>query len=378
MNNNGTGKDPHLNGGALRVPQALTLGFDFYGDGNIGDDLMIAGFLRALEMLSADPLPALSGFSRGALESQQRRFPQIHWSSARGTGRLNGAGPEHVDCWAGVGGTPLQITSGDWFLRYLQQRKEEICSFRQRLLIGIGAEQEIRPRAAEFARLLGSFDRIATRDHQSAELVASLPGIGAGRVYAGSDLAHVALLDLFPQRKSAQRPFALGLMVTGETLNGADVDELRAFLARRKDRVALLANEIRTLPHFELGIYARLGRFPWSGARRRSVQLIPPYRQGNLEQLVRPIAQCETVISSRYHGILTAAWAGCRVAALGRSSKIVALADELGIPCRPFPLRGEDLTALEEEAVSIPEARLLEMRERAVKGVAYAFSGHSA
>ena len=376
--NNGNGNGAHPNGGALRVPHALTLGFDFYGDGNIGDDLMIAGFLRALEIVSKDPLPALSGFSRGALESQQRRFPQIHWSNARGAGRLNGAGPEHVDCWAGVGGTPLQLTSGDWFLRYLQQRTDEITSFRQRLLIGIGAEQEIRPRAAEFAQLLANFDRIATRDVQSAELVSSLPGIGADRVYAGSDLAHVALSELFPQRDTSPRPYALGLMVTGETLNGADVEELRVFLSRRKDRVALLANEIRTLPHFELGIYSRLGHFPWSGARRRSIQLIPPYRQGNLDELVRPIAQCETVISSRYHGILTAAWAGCRVAALGRSSKIVALADELGIPCRPFPLRKEDLTALEQEAVAIPEAQLFEMRERALQGVAYVFSDHSA
>ena len=91
----------------------------------------------------------------------------------------------------------------------------------------------------------------------------------------------------------------------------ADFDAVGRFVASRDEPVAFIACETRDSPMFERGIYRTITeRFgPEIGQRLRLC--VPPYDHGSLQDLVAPIARCKTVISSRYHGILTAAWAGC-------------------------------------------------------------------
>src|ERR1700761_6297644 len=98
----------------MPLPKSISLGFDFYGSGNIGDDLMLAGFLQGLSQVGS-AWPALHGRSRFPLGTQQTRFPEITWVDTAAAARKP-ADPEA--CWAGVGDTPFQLTSGPWFLEY--------------------------------------------------------------------------------------------------------------------------------------------------------------------------------------------------------------------------------------------------------------------
>ena len=55
----------------------LHIGHTFFGAGNIGDDLVLAGFLDGI---SGAPGLRLTCGTRYDIASQRRRFPQIEWS----------------------------------------------------------------------------------------------------------------------------------------------------------------------------------------------------------------------------------------------------------------------------------------------------------
>ncbi len=63
----------------MNLPAKIILAFDFYGSGNIGDDLMLAGFLEGLKELSPQQKPEITGTSRWDINTQQRRFGSVEW-----------------------------------------------------------------------------------------------------------------------------------------------------------------------------------------------------------------------------------------------------------------------------------------------------------
>jgi hypothetical protein len=73
--------------------------------------------------------------------------------------------------------------------------------------------------------------------------------------------------------------------------------------------------------------------------------------------------------------LLTGAWAGCKIAAIGRSSKVSALARQLEVPyCIP-PLTIDKLKELQSQAVAVDPKRLSQMSETARAGIAFALTG---
>jgi len=54
------------------------------------------------------------------------------------------------------------------------------------------------------------------------------------------------------------------------------------------------------------------------------------------------------------HGIMAAAWLGCRVAAIGRSSKVVGLRRTTGVPCARPPLTEDAVRNVVQRAVVVP------------------------
>ncbi len=90
-----------------------------------------------------------------------------------------------------------------------------------------------------------------------------------------------------------------------------------------------------------------------------------------MADLVRPFGECKTILSSRYHGLLTAAWFGCKVGAIGRSSKVVALAKLLEVPAIVPPIKTGDLERLEKMAVRVAPERLQELHKAALTGVSF-------
>ena len=354
-------------------PSSILMGFIFFGAGNIGDDLMIGGFSQALAQLKEKNRPQLYSFTQHDLASQKTRFPQISWSH---TDEKKVSDPTQIECWAGVGDTPFQLTSGTWCLDLLLSDLEEIKKFRQRVLVGIGAETEIKSRVEDFAAIANSFDKIYTRDEHSTRILENWLKVKSDRLFTGSDLANISLPILLGNQ-TTEKKFELGLIVAGDTLSKKDITEIGKFITTQTEQVAFIAGETRIANYGERYIFRTLTRFPWSKVRKKATLQVPDYHSGSLYELIQPIVECETILSTRYHGLLTAAWAGCKVAAIARSSKVKALAQVLGVPYCELPVTVEKLESLRKEATIVSKDLLESLKDQAIQGINFSLGGTS-
>ena len=345
------------------------LGFDFYGAGNIGDDLMVDGFLaqggRELALVGSVPR---------AVGPLQRRAPEVQWfqdSPAERRRRL--AGVRH---WIGVGGTPFQATSGTWLLDQIEQDLTHLPREARATMCGVGAEEEALRHGEQMTRICARLERISVRDEFSGRIVAQcLPPERRHIVRVGADLAHLSLQRLFPVAPvPGPRRWALGLCYYSESLDAANLDALREMICSCPDRrrVVLIANETRR--DFECRVYSRMLGWHWLGGKLpllRGPRLIrPDYPTGSLEELVSFHGEIETVLSARFHALLAAAWAGCRLVALSRCSKISALAQTLDIPLVPEPFTARALRQALAAARQVPRPRLAQLAAQAKSAVA--------
>ncbi|MBU7583982.1 MAG: polysaccharide pyruvyl transferase family protein [Nostoc sp. TH1S01] len=349
------------------------MAFDFYGSGNIGDDLMVAGFQEALSTLNPEYSPKVFARTKHNLNCQKLRFPNISWINNSKSFDTSADHYNEMECWAGVGDTPFQLTSGDWFLNFLLSETKQFSHFKHKVLVSVGAETEIQPKLKEFSQVAKLFDRISVRDEHTYAILVDKLKVPSQKVFLGADLANISLPMVLADCNQAKE-FNLGLIVASETLSKKDIQEVGIFIAAQSEPVAFLAGETRNLKNSESYIFSRLTRFPCSRARGNIVLKFPDYNRGSLYDLVQPLCACKTVISSRYHCLLSAAWAGCKVAAIGRSSKVIELAKELNIPYCTFPITSEKLENLFKEATIVSNKLLLSKRDKALAGVAFCFS----
>jgi polysaccharide pyruvyl transferase WcaK-like protein len=356
----------------MAVPAKMLMGFDYYGAGNAGDDLMVGGFLRALETLGFDRPIELFSFYYDDPASQRRRFPQIQWVDKRQGHWVNNPALRGVDCWAGVGDTPIQMTSGKWFFDALRADVPHVARFPIRRLINVGAESEVLAHPLSLAHLLQTFERISTRDGMSLGVFRAL-GAPDGRCRAGADLAHVFLRD-FAAPPEPAREFDLGVVIAGDTLSDADIETVGEFLLQAPAKVAFIANETRPTARMERGIYERLVKRHGPRLLEAAPLLVPDYAGGSMADLLAPIARCRTILSSRYHAALAAAWLGCKVGVIARSSKVGAIAEELQVPVLAPPLAVDALRQLAERALPVSRRLLADLAEKAVEGVSFALA----
>jgi hypothetical protein len=348
----------------------MLLGFDFFGAGNIGDDLMLGGFLRALQALRPGRQAPILGTTPWDRASQASRFPEIQWLDAAAIDQSVATRSDFI--WVGPGDTPFQMSVGPWILDHLQRQKTRWGRCARRVMVNVGAESEIGGRESDFAAIAADLDRISVRDEHTRAVLVNRLGVQPERISVGADLAHIALADPVTTRPIPRRAFDLGVILAADTLSAGDVEAIGRLIAERKTPVAFLTHDIRIGPGFERGVFADLTRRLGSAFRDNAVLLVPPYAEGSLADLIAPIALCEIVLTTRYHGAVVAAWTGARVAAIGRSSKVTSVAAELGIPCGQLPLNLNDLHQLLETAAAVPRAKLLALRDQALRGVAFA------
>jgi hypothetical protein len=193
---------------------------------------------------------------------------------------------------------------------------------------------------------------------------------GASEIHIGGDLANISLPHLV-KLVTPEKKYSLGIVLGFDTLSNEDLDMTKGFLKGRqsKTRTAFITGDARDGIGFEYQLYKSWIKGWFSPLRRKLSLRRPDYAVCSLEDLVRPFAECETIISSRYHGLLTAAWFGCKVAAIGRSSKVVALARALGVPVVVPPIKQDDLKALEKAAVRVAPELLEKLRKAALAGI---------
>lgn len=299
----------------------IHLGHHFYGAGNLGDDLMLAGFLRALGDL--DPRAEVSGavpFDRTALE---RRFPIIRW---------HGMGREErrqcvaaCDTWLGLGGSPFQHAQSRWFVDHLAEEAalcRELGKPMYFLGIGVQGEDELEDTAVR--TILAQARAVWTRDLPSAIRIHRLdPKI---RVESAADLAHVHLAALPPPKAEAGTVAVVANFDYGEWPGrDAVLDAVESTAPKHK---IWLAQESRDLPGAERALYAALPE-----ARKRAWELVAPDEAGvSLKAAVARWPGAELLVTARYHAALTAAWAGSRIVIIATNEKLRGAAGELGAP----------------------------------------------
>lgn len=343
------------------------IAFDFWGAGNMGDDLMMAGFLEGLNHCGVQyggRLSSLSGFDIG---SQRKRFPGIQWHASRDRAGLEPLLAQ-ADLILGVGDTPFQITCGDWFLRHLQSLFAGVSAQTEAMFVNVGAEEEVLPRSTEFAAILQRLSRCSTRDAFSHGVLGRLSAGRATNLLPGGDLAHISLEQL-AGTISVPRRFELGVVLGIDTLPAPDLETIRQFLVAQRGPLAFITGDSREGPGFESHLFKSWTKSWLSPLRRRLMLRRPDYASCDLAELVLPLAECETILTSRLHGILAAAWLGCRVAAIGRSSKVAAFADQLGVPCIKPPLTHDSLSAVLQQAAPVSRQHLAECRDEAYQGL---------
>lgn len=308
------------------------LGMHFYGAGNIGDDLALAGFLEAWERLgSPGDLVAAIPFPTA---SQARRFPAVEWLVDEPSARE--AAIRSCDVWLGMGGSPFQSDCGPWMLDHLA-REAATCRRLGRPMFFLGAGLNDRQALADprARAAIQQAEHLWIRDEDCASWTAAVAG--EAKVTAAADCAHVFLAGISgPNPERRRLAWVIAIEDESRCAGGAIEETILRLGDRQHD---WLVQDIRALPGGERWRYRRLG-----GEARRTVRLrVPDYDAATAAGLLATWPAAETVVSSRYHALLVAAWRGSRLVPVSRNDKVVAAARGLG--CPP-PERADDADAL--------------------------------
>ena len=330
----------------------LHIGHHFFGSGNLGDDLMLAGFLRAVGGRDGITFMCASPWA----DNQRRRFPQVQWLPYDDASRA--AAIEACDAWVGVGGTPFQTTVGPWFLDHLAGELS-LCrrSNKPMFLLGVGVDARDAVDHPIAREVLDYAQRAWTRDEQSGRWLTER--VGAEKVTAAADLAHVWLRD---------HPFGpVEAGVTGYVLNFERPEQFRAealcdltaALPQREHR--WLVQEERNLPGSERALLASLP----AECRKRLTPRAPYYGGASVGGLVDAWGIPGHLLTSRYHAAVIGAWMRSSVLAVRRSAKVEGLADQLDLERVPAVTDASALAQSFRAARPVPHERLISLADRA-------------
>ena len=332
----------------------LFIGNDYFGAGNVGDDLTLAGFVSAVAQHPEMQLSACTAYDRAGV---QRRFPEIRWLPGGETARDEAV--RNADAWVAVGDTPFQLDSGAWLLDRNERERRRCAAFATPMyLLGVGCESSEAARDPRSTALLAAAECVWTRDAYTAGTLR--PFVDAARLYPGADLAHLAL-GYEPDPPSPD-PGVVGMLLAFERYDQFDLDELARFIERRpSERTRWLVQEVRALPHLERWILEHLP----SAAAAKLAAMEFDYSTVTIEEYLRAFGAPEVTITSRYHGAVVAAWHGSKVLIVSRSRKLQGVADELALPRIDRVSSHAAMEAALASAAVVPRERLDRLRDRA-------------
>ncbi len=346
----------------------IFLGFSFYGAGNIGDDLMLYGFIKGFVRRHRE-YQIFGCLDHRRLHSQRKRFPEITWFPREYQARselLNSC-----DVWLGLGGTPFQGSSGPWLLDAIEQELSLLPAGTPKLMLGVGCEREVLLYSGQAKRVAQAMNWIGTRDDLSTQILVKDLEVNPNRIFGGADLAHIALAGLFPY-DSALNSSSTGIVFYQEKPDSSCILALKSFSLQHSEKcqIVFLANDIR----YEKRLYKLLfGNTFLARLLNKPSFYSPPYQNGNIYSLFSHFRFFGTVFASRYHALLASAWAGSRVVAIDRGSKVSELATELKIEFISPPWSLEKFEMTYQRATLVPREHLQAMRSK-TEQMLYKFS----
>lgn len=309
---------------AASAEPRVHIGHHFYGAGNFGDDLMLAGFLQTWRQRGMQAtLTCSTPFDRLA---QQRRFPEVSWLPYDLEARTHAI--RHCTVWLGLGGPAFETVSGDWMLEHLETDRRLCERFGKPMYLlcaGVSnREALLDPRARA---LLEQVEHVWTRDADVAEWLREV--CDESRITAGADLAHLFLAGIEHARP---REGHLSWLLHFDDSSLLRMDALNTAIELCADhKQSWLVQEIRELAGSELATFRALA----PDARARLELCAPDYANASMAELLHAWPADASVVTSRFHGALIAAWRGAHIVVVERDDKLRAAARMLG--CLSLP-----------------------------------------
>jgi polysaccharide pyruvyl transferase WcaK-like protein len=340
----------------------IHIGHHFFGAGNIGDDLMLAGFARASAAFRDDML--LTCCIPHEAASQIRRFPFIEWLPYNFAERE--ARVAQCDVWLGLGDSPFQSLGGSWFSDHLREELQWCDKYGKPMyFLCAGVNDCEALENPDIVELLERSRNIWTRDARSLRLISS----ASPRCCAveASDLANI---ELAARTKAPLLPEAVGFILNFEQLPADFLRDFAPIARELPDKTLIwMRQEVRALHWSESTLFDLLP--DW--CRDRFVQRTPDYLADDLTALVDALSGAGTIVSSRYHGGLFAAWQGSRVALYCRNEKVRGLADQFDMSTfTDFSVEG--IKSALASARTVSRSALLEAAAKAEDAVKQFFS----
>lgn len=305
----------------------IFLSFDFYGAGNIGDDLMLKGFLEGMGNSDFEYYCYIPRSN----EHQKNRFPEINFIAKDDRERIS----RECSIWIGAGDTPIQVKSGDWFINKLQE--DSACKRKNNFkyyFIGIGAEKEAVIKKRIFKEILKDVDYFWSRDKMTTDVLVDSLEVDKEKVTTSSDLANIFLRNHNHESEKTDFKHEAGICYYDENTEEENLKEIKKFVKKnfKKNEVLFFGNEASIKGNYETAIFRKMYGKSNRIFNRGINYYSPDYlNEKRLENLISHYNDCRIVMTTRYHALLTAAWKGCRVVSLERSSKVTSLSKELGV-----------------------------------------------
>jgi hypothetical protein len=340
--------------------KTIHLGHHFFGAGNLGDDFMLAGFLRALA--ACGPVE-LTGCVPHPLPPLNSRFPEVRWLPYdRATRRGCIAA---CDIWLGLGGSPFQSEVSGWFADHLGEEAADCASARKPMyFLGVGGQDPQAYAVPALRRAAEQAVQIWTRDARTAEALRGF--LPSPLVRDGADLAHLYFAACPPPPAAAGR---VATALNFDYLGWPGLEAAAAALAELPARERIwLAQESRPLPGAEQWLFAQL-----PAAIQRAWQLRVVGHPGEpLPAALAAWPSAEWLLTSRFHATLAGAWAGSRAVVIASNEKLRGAAEECGYPSVAPGVSGAEISAALSTA-PVPSPARLAARAAAAQGACAEF-----
>lgn len=325
----------------------VLIGNDFWGAGNFGDDLMLAGFLSWQSKQQAEW--RVSILCAHDIEAMRARFPTLNWIAAHESTREEAI--RSADVWLGLGGAVFQSDSGPWLLDRLAEDMR--CAARHGIptfLVGVGLNN-IEALATEQAHAIYQLaTQIWVRDAQCLAAM-RVAGFSEGKLHLGADVAHLA----FAERARPEPLSGLASCLAVET-GLSEPTSLFNALTAYEPQSTWLCQEVRALAGCEMVLQRLIPAHLKSAFDASCLD----YQTTTLANVVAEFQRFEVLLTSRYHMTIAGAWAGSRVAVYDRNAKLTGVRQELGLfECSDLSSQAAVTQALRNAQVANPQTLFL-------------------
>jgi polysaccharide pyruvyl transferase WcaK-like protein len=321
----------------------IHIGHHFFGSGNFGDDLMLAGFLKRAERHDI----AYSCCVPYSLDALQKRFPQVTWLPYNHDARSNAI--KNCDVWLGLGGSPFQNTVSQWFIEHLEQEATLCSKYKKRIyFLGIGGQDQTALIDARLKTIINLSESVWLRDNNLYNHLMNSNSLDKNRLHQASDLAHIIFKNHI-KRKIKHNTITATLNFDYNSWPLLD-STLNSIKKLSLNEHFWLIQEKRTLPGSEKDIYSKLTseqQFIWKSIAWDN-------SENNILDSLNMWPSTEFMLTSRFHATLASAWSGAKTVVLPINLKLKTLSEEYGIQLLSIDKNPYDISEALDKAKPVP------------------------